>query len=159
MRRLTAVLLVLLLVAIPTTALAKEFNSKLFASAKEAVSLISYGENKKALKKLGLKAESKSVVALTEFVDENLSEISYITPQTDVAVCYQIEKGYKLAVPLEAPDSAYVNALVLLSKDGQSFSGYRAMSWGEVEDEIAQSESVIWKDKYDPGTPVILADE
>lgn len=158
MRRWIAICMVVLLVALPITAQAAEISSKLFAPAKEALSLISYGEHKKALKKLGLGTGSSAVKALKKFAQEELSELEWITPQTDVAVGYQSGKNYKLAVPLESPSDGSVTALVLLSEDGKAFSGYSAMSWSDVKAGVADSSSVTWNKEYSPGDPVIVAD-
>lgn len=158
-RRWVAALLLLALCALPGAALAKELDKKLFSGAKEAVSLISYGEYKKALKKLGLPSTASDVEAFAAFAEEHLGSASYGDVQTDVSVGYQLGKTLKLAVPITAPDGWNVEALVLLSKDGHSFTGYKAMSWGDVLTELEDSDSAIWNKPYDPDTPLIVADE
>lgn len=159
MRKWICVLLMAALIAMPISALAKELDKKLFANAKEAVNLISYGEYKKALKKLGLSTEKESVQKLEALAEDSLSSAFYGDVQTDVAVSYKTGKGYKLAVPIESPDMGNVEALVLLSKDGQSFNNYSAMLWNDVLDEVSGSDSVTWNEAYEKNRPVIVADE
>lgn len=159
MRKWICLLLVVALLGVPTLAFAKGINTKLFSAAKQALTLLSYGETKSALKKLGLSSDADAVERLDTFVEENLADLMYVSVQTDVAVCYKVEKGYKFAVPLEAPEDRDVQTFVLKSKDGQSFGGYTAMTWGDVQRELADSDSIIWKDAYDPSASVIIADE
>lgn len=159
MRKFVSIALILLLLLVPTLAAAKELNTKLFSAAKQALSLISYGETKKALKALGLSTSDEAVDAMRQFLKENLDTLAGSSVQTDVAVCYRFDKGYRLAIPLESPDFPDVQALVLKSKDGQSFSGYTAMEWSDVKAEVAESELVKWDEAYKPNKPMLVADE
>lgn len=161
MRKWICLLLVAALLGAPTLALAKEakINTKLFTAAKQALTLLSYGETKKALKKLGLSTGEEAVARLSAFAEDNLTDLMYVSVQTEVAVCYKVEAGYRFAVPLEAPEDRDVQVFVLKSKDGQSFSGYTSTTWGELQRELADSESVTWKDAYDPSASVFIADQ
>ncbi len=160
MRRMICALLTLVLLVSAGTALAEKFNTKLFASGKEALNLASYGEAKKALKKLGMATDEESVQAFEQFLDEEFGDCLSVV-QTEVAVAYAYGKngGYRVAIPLEAPDYDDTLTLVLKSRDGQSYSGYAATSWADVQKQLKDSASVTWKDVYDPGETVILADD
>ena len=158
MRKLVSIVLVFALLLVPTLAMAKELNTKLFSAAKQALSLLSYGDTKKALKALGLSTSDDAVDSMNKFVRDKLDTLDSGSVQTDVAVCYKTSKGYRLAVPLESPDFPDVQALVLRSKDGQAFSSYIALDWSDVEAEVAKSSFAKWDQPYDPGVPMLVAD-
>ncbi len=159
MRRFIAALLLAALLLAPACALAQSLNENMFSSAKEALSLISYGEYKKALKKLGLSSSKEDVQLLSDFVSENLTSAQYATVQQEVSVGYKLGNHWKICVPVEEPSYRGVEVLVVLSKDGETFTGYKSMLWGDVKDELAEAESVTWNKAYDPGEPVIVVDE
>ena len=151
--------LALLLAPAPGQAVSASSSNKLFASAKQAVGLIGYGEYQKALKALGLPSDPDSVDALDAFVQVDLSSALDGDVQKTVAVLFAVAGGYELAVPIEPPDMPDVQALVLTSTDGKTFDSYTEMDWGDVEIELRLSDSVVWNKAYVPDMPVVVADE
>ncbi|MBQ6373883.1 MAG: hypothetical protein IJJ45_05270 [Clostridia bacterium] len=73
--------------------------------------------------------------------------------QTEYAVAYYGGGSWRIAVPLEAPQSGSVEVLQLLSDDGVSFSGYRHTTWSKVEGELHASEHITWDREYVSGAP------
>lgn len=134
---------------------APSLSDKLFDKAKNAVSLISYGEYEKAVDTLGL---DMSASELEEFVSNDLSDIFYVSVQKDVSVGYYTGKRWIVAVPIEEPYDDGVLALALSSSDGKGFDAYRAMSWGDVMSGVSQSDDVTWNVAYDQGSPFIVPD-
>lgn len=156
MRRMISWLLVAALLMAPVAALAS-LDSGLIDDAKQALTLMSYGEYKKALKKLNLKKAS-SAQALSDFVDSSLSDIYAVAVQTDVAVAYKTDGVWRVAVPVEAPSYDTVQTLVVRAKDGKRFDAYKAMAWYEVMDQVDAAEEVIWQDAYEQGELYLLPD-
>lgn len=78
--------------------------------------------------------------------------------QQQYAVGYWTDGGWCVAVPLSEPDRADVEVLLLTSEDGYAFSGYRYLTWGQVEREYAASEHVVWNSEYLPAAPRLYAD-
>ena len=106
MKRLISVLSVLLsLIMLFTAAFAENAvmpAESAYKSAKEAVSLISYGEYGMALKKLKME-NLFSEKQLKSFIDTNCKEIYMGSVQTDVSVAWLENGVWLLAVPFEAP--------------------------------------------------------
>ena len=159
LRRLAAFLLcAALLSAFPVIASARDLNEALFQDAKDALTMISYGEYQKALDKLNF-TEPPSAAEFEDFVCFELDSVLTQTVQTDVAVCFHKSKKLYLALPVEEPVSRDVETLVLSSTDGEQFDGYRASSWGDVLKSVKQDDAAVWNEPYDPGTLVVVPDE
>lgn len=134
---------------------APSFSDKLFGRAKDAVSLISYGEYEKAVETLGL---SMGASELEEFVSDDLSDIFYVSVQKEVSVAYYTGKRWIVAVPIEEPSDDNVMALALSSSDGSSFDAYRAMNWGDVMKGVNQAEESEWNVAYEQGEAYLVPD-
>jgi hypothetical protein len=78
--------------------------------------------------------------------------------QTTVSVAYWTGSDWALAVPLSAPGDAAVEALVLHTADGKSFSGCSYADWGQVETAYAACNYVVWNEEYISNTPRIIED-
>ncbi len=146
-----------LLAATPVLASAKELNEALFDDAKEALTLISYGEYQKALDKLNF-TEPPAESDFEDFVCFELDSVLTQAVQTDVAVCYHKSKKLYLAIPVEEPVSRDVETLVLSSSDGEQFDGYKAAKWGDVMKSVKKDDAAVWNLPYDPGTLVVVPD-
>ena len=157
MKKIIAAVLIVALVCVSGMALA-EIDMELFDRAKAALSYISYGEYAYALEEMGLSSNKNAVQKLKALVKKSLSTALYGEVQVEIAVCYQTDKGYKLCVPVENPGVGGVEALVMLSKDGESFSGYRAEAWTDCVAEAALSVESIWCEQIYALEPVIIAD-
>lgn len=135
-----------------------KLSGKLFTRAKEAVSLISYGEYAKALKKLAFSENVPSADELEEFICEQLPEVFSAEIQQEVGVGYYAGGCWTVAIPVKEPADDAVMAFLLTSADGKSFDGYGVMDWGSVMEAAGASDAVVWKEAYEPTQPVIVAD-
>ena len=158
MRRIAVWLLALALLFGIAARAAEDLDTGLIKDAKQALTLISYGEYKKALKKLDFSGEVSSK-KLKSFAEENLSDAFLGEVQTDVAVAWKSGDSWIVAVPVEEPSYRGVQVFALRSKDGKQFDAYKAMTWGDVLAECGSSDSVIWKNAYEPEALTIVTDE
>ncbi len=158
-KRWTALLLsAALLAATPLLVSAKTLDEALFDNAKEALTLISYGEYQKALDKLDF-VNPPSEADFEDFVCFELDAALTQAVQTDVAVAYHKGKKLYLAIPVEEPSSRDVETLVLSSSDGAQFDGYKSDTWGDVTKLVKDDAAAVWNEPYDPGTLVIVPDQ
>ena len=158
LRRMIALVLVLLCISAP--ALAEEYSGTLpeemFLNAKQALSLMSYGEYKQALETIGL--DSSQASEFKFFCDASFTGLSDGV-QLEVSVaCLTDEYGWILAIPLWEPDFADVETFLLHSSDGLTFDGYTSATWGFISDLLPHSRDTIWYHSYDPGQKFIAAD-
>ena len=150
-RLMTAIVSVCLMLALMAPAIAEPSESA-YRQAKEAVSLISYGEYEMALNRLGMQDQMQAST-LKRYIDRNCREIHRGSVQTDVSVAWFDGSMWQLAVPFEAPEDEAVGALVFtLSED--SFSGIDFMRWGDVEASYGVADEVYWNLPYTPSYTV-----
>ena len=162
LKRICALALCLLLGAAPLAFAENIPSEQYFLRAKDALTLLAGGHEKEALEKLAFvyAMPEASDEAFLRFVKEYLPLLSEETVQRDVAVCYweALSSQYLLAIPISEPKSDDVMALVLMSPDFETFTGYAALSWAEVSEGTAASEYVWWNVEYEPGTRALYAD-
>jgi len=161
-RSLLACALVLALALLPAVSLADGYAGslpeELFTRAKEALSLMSYGEYQEAVEMLALSGANPSAKDLRFFAEASFSTLDEGV-QKDVAVaCLTEEYGWLIAVPLCAPDAADVETFVCHSSDALALDGYTAASWSFVSDLLGRSDEVIWWQKYEPGKKTVIVD-
>lgn len=118
-----------------------------YKCAKEAVSLISYGEYDMALKKLNLDG-TYTAKALKKYIDTNCKEIYSGSVQTEVSVAWYDGSAWLMAVPFEAPDDDAVGALVFSLKDGKAFDGLVFARWEDVCEGYGATTDVYWNVAY-----------
>ena len=128
-------------------------SNDLFSDAKEALSLLSYGEYQKVADLLGLGEAADWETFAGEF-----KTLDSGTVQREVSVAWWTGNAWLLAVPVSEPKSAGVEAIVFTSADGSAFSGYQRSDWGSVQSAYAGSSYVTWNEEYVAGTPVVIAD-
>ena len=162
-RKLTALLLILALVLLACPALADSApQDQYFKRAKDALYALAQGDTAQALEKLAFSyaLPDDSDDKFLQFVKDYLPLLSADTVQTQVAVCYyeSVSAQWLMAIPISEPASDDVMALVLMSSDLSTFSGYAALSWAEVNDGVALSDSVFWNTEYSAGSAVLYAD-
>lgn len=124
-----------------------------FVSAKESVSLISYGEYGMAIKKLKLE-KVLDEAALKKFIDKECREIYMGSVQTEVSVAWPEENVWKIAVPFEAPEDEAVGALVFVIADGQ-FAEILFLRWGDVVMAYEEANQAIWNVEYTPNYVIV----
>lgn len=125
-----------------------------YTNAKEAVSLISYGEYDMALSRLGMDNLMKAS-ALKKFIGNNCPEIYRGSVQTEISVAWSDGEGWLLAVPFEAPDDGAVGALVFTLRDSTHFEAIRFARWEEVVEEYSAAARVEWNVAYTPGYVIV----
>lgn len=157
MKKLFSVLLAVVLLICSVCALAS-FDNDLIGNAKQALTLMSYGEYKKALKKLDLKGNT-GAKELAAFVEEELFDILSVSVQSDVAAAFMKDEVWYVAVPVELPSYDNVQTFVLRSKDGSRFDTFKKMDWYEVESMMDLSTQVIWQDAYEVGGLYAVPDD
>ena len=96
----------------------------LFSAAKEALSLLSYGEYARVSEALPFSGGAPSAEEWQKFA-ESFSTLSSGTVQREVSVAYWQGSCWYLAVPVSEPNRDCVEALMLRSDDGAAFSGYK----------------------------------
>ena len=162
LKKCCALVLCLLLAAMPL-ALAENIPSdQYFTRGKDALGLLAQGKTQEALDKLAFSyvQPDDSDERFLQFVKDYLPGLNEQTVQRDVAVCYweALSGQWLLAIPISEPKSDDVMALVLMSADFETFTGYAALSWAEVNEGTAASEYVWWNVEYDAGTRALYAD-
>lgn len=129
---------------------------EMFLDAKQALSLMSYGEYEQALETLGL-----SATPVEEFSFFAEASFSYLSDgvQLEVAVaCLTEEYGWILAIPLWEPDAIDVETFLLHSSDGLTFDGYTSATWEFVDQLLLLSKDTIWYNSYEPACSYVVAD-
>jgi hypothetical protein len=94
---------------------------------------------------------------LQKFVEGNFTTIGSGV-QSEVSVAYWTGSTWELAVPVAEPSEEDVEALILLTSDGTSFSGYSYATWGDVEAGYEACDYVVWNEEYIPNAPHIVED-
>ena len=152
-----ALLMALLLSACAFAEGVPSISDELFSAAKEALSLLSYGEYARVSEVLPFSGGAPSAEEWQQFAG-SFSTLDSGTVQREVSVAYWQGSCWYLAVPVTEPNRDGVEALVLRSDDGAAFSGYKYATWGDVQSGYQASDYVVWNEEYVAGTPVIIAD-
>ena len=134
---------------------APQFSESLFDSGKQAVGYLASGEYERLVTLLPFSGVSPSAAEWESFAG-NFSGLT--GAQTDYSVAWWTGSAWLLAVPVQAPSSGDVEALVLISVDGTSFDGYRYALWSRVEQEVSRSDHVTWNQEYVDGAPMVFID-
>ena len=153
-KKMLCLLLVALLFA-ATAFAAPQLSSGLISSAKQAVKYLSSGEYERLVTLLPFSDVAPSASEWENFA-ANYSSLS--GAQQDYAVAYWTGSVWKVAVPVQVPDSGTVEVLTLASEDGSTFCGYRYATWSQVEAEYAGCDHVLWDKEYVGGAPTVVAD-
>ncbi len=155
MKKLICFAMVCLMIGATALAGAPQLSDSLFSSAKQAVGYLASGEYERLVTLLPFSDVAPSASEWESFAG-NYSDMGHI--QSDYAVAYWTGSVWRVAVPLQVPESGSVEALVLSSEDGSAFSGYRYATWSQVEKEYGNSDHVRWSKEYVGGTPTVVAD-
>ena len=161
-RKWCALVLCILLAAAPVALAESVPSDQFFTRAKDALELLAQGKEKDALDKLAFvyALPDDSDEKFLRFVKDYLPKLDKKTVQREVSVCYweAVSERWLMAVPISEPKDDDVMALVLMSEDFETFTGYAALSWAEVNEGTANSEWVWWNVEYDPGVRALYAD-
>ena len=152
-----ALVLMLLCVAITAQAEVPQISDDLFSCAKKAVVYLSSGEYERLVTLLPFSDVSPSASEWQDFAEGNFTTLSNGV-QTDYAVAYWNETDWRLAIPVSEPNDDSVETLVLISPDGNTLTGYRYATWGDVKREYEAASYTIWNQEYVSSTPVVTFD-
>lgn len=128
----------------------------MFKYAKNTLVCLSSGDYDKIVTAVPFSDVSPSADEWAGLAEGAFTSLAGSTPQKKYAVAYWTGEAWKLAVPVSEPSNADVEALVLFSEDGKSFSGYSCASWGKEEKEYRKAEYVQWNEEYNGSTSVII---
>lgn len=131
-------------------------SESLFNYAKGALSNLASGDYDRVVTKLPFSDISPSADEWQSFTEGSFSGLSGSSPQTRYAVAYWTGRMWEIAVPVSEPSSGSVEALVLLSEDGKSFSGYGCSDWKSIQAEYESSSHVIWNEEYNASTSAVV---
>lgn len=159
MKKIVSVLLfaALILCACAGAESVPDISDSLFSAAKQALSLLSYGEYESVCDVLPFADVAPSAEEWANFAG-NFSTLDSGTVQREISVAYWQNSSWSLAVPVSEPNKDSVETLILRSDDGQTFFGYKYATWGEARSGYESSDYVVWNEEYVAGTPVVIAD-
>lgn len=155
-RALILALLLSLLCSAAALAEVPSLGEGMFKYAKNTLACLGSGAYDKIVTSVPFSDVSPSADEWASLAEGAFTTLSGSTPQKKYAVAYWTGETWKLAVPVSEPSSADVEALVLFSEDGKTFSGYSCASWGKVEKEYRKAEYVQWNEEYNGSTSVII---
>lgn len=133
-----------------------KLSENMFKYAKKALASLADGAYDKLVTSLPFSDVSPSSDEWAELAEGAFTTLSGSEPQNVYAVAYWMGSAWKIAVPVSDPDSAEVEALVLLTEDGKSFSGYGYTTWGKVRKEYQNADYVQWNEEYNASTSVVI---
>lgn len=128
----------------------------MFKYAKNTLTCLGSGDYDKIVTAVPFSDVCPSADEWAGLAEGSFTSLAGSTPQKKYAVAYWTGEAWKIAVPVAEPSSADVEALVLFSEDGKTFSGYSCAGWGKVEKEYHKAEYVQWNDEYNGSTSVII---
>ena len=155
-RMLACLLIALMLFSAAANAEVISLSDKLFKYAKAALSCLAAGDYDQVVTSLPFSDLSPSADEWQNFAEYGFTTLSGAMPQQQYAVAYWSGDCWKVAVPVTEPCNEWVEALVLVSEDGQNFCGYGCASWGQVSSEYQFAEYVRWNEEYFGGTSAII---
>lgn len=155
-RIMCCILLVILLIGGFAIAEIPSLSENMFKYAKGTLSCLASGAYDKIVTSVPFSGVSPSADEWAGFANGGFTKLSGSTPQTTYAVAYWTGSSWKIAVPVSAPSSGNVEALVLISEDGQSVTGYGCSTWKKIRSEYDSSDYVRWNEEYNSSTSAIV---
>ena len=155
MKKMLCMALAILLIGSAALAAVPQLSGSLFSAAKQAVVYLASGEYERLVTLLPFSGDAPGAAEWERF-SRNYSNKGGI--QSDYAVAYWKDGGWRIAVPLQVPDRGSVEVLLLLSRDGATLSGYKYGTWSQVEADYAGSDHVVWNREYVGASPQVYAD-
>ena len=157
MKRLAAIAIAILLcLCTIANADVPPLSDRMFDCAKGAISALAAGQYDRLVTSMPFSDISPSADEWQSFAQGAFSSLVGSDPQTYYAVAYRIGNFWKIAVPISDPGSDGVEALVLVSEDGSTISGYARSTWGSIRSEYESSEYVKWNHEYVSSTSAII---
>lgn len=151
--------LLILIILFSAAAFASEISAlddDMFAYTKNALAALAAGAYDKMVTALPFADLSPSADEWQNIAEDSFTDLPGSKPQSKYAVAYWKSSCWKIAVPVSKPGSDDVEALVLISQDGSSFTGYGVAHWGQIVKEYQSSEYVLWDEEYIDASSVII---
>ena len=136
-KRLICLMLAALMCGMPTLA-APQLTDELRQAAGTALSYLASGEYERLVTLLPFSGIAPGAAEWERFA-RNYESIEQTGRD---AVAYWKNGSWVIAVPTKDPKADDAEALMLLSEDGKSFTGYRYATWTQVAREFADSDGV-----------------
>ena len=160
-RFLCSALIAALLIAAAAPALADvpALNSKMTGYAKAALSCLAAGDYDRVVTGLPFSGVSPSADEWRSFAQGAFTDLSGTTPQTKYAVAFWYGRAWRVCVPVSEPSSGSVEALVLTSEDGSTFTGYACANWDSVRNAYQSADYVTWDEEYTASTSAVVEND
>ena len=139
-RKLCIALAMLTLMCSVVGLAAPELSETLLKTAKAGAGYLASGEYERLVTLLPFSGVSPGAAEWERFA-RNYDMLTRVTP--DGAVAFWKGEGWIIAVPMSDKIGEDTEAMVLLSEDGKTFTGYRYATWPQVEKEYARCENVV----------------
>lgn len=153
---LSCLLIATLILCFAAQAEVQQLNEKMFKYAKNTLSCLASGAYDKIVTSAPFSGLSPSADEWRSFAEGSFDGLSGSSPQKKYAVAYWTGRCWEIAVPVSEPSSDSVEALVLSSEDGRSFTGYACATWGEVCEDYHRADYVQWNEEYIGSTSVTI---
>ena len=140
-KQLLALLIAAIMVFGPLAAAAPQLSDSLVSAAMEAAGCLVSGEYERLVTVLPFSGVSPSAEEWERFA----RGFSSAGPAwADDAMAYWKGGSWRIAVPIQLPDSGDVEALLLQSEDGQTITGYKHTTWAQVIEDAQSGEMASW---------------
>lgn len=131
-------LAILTLISCASGLAAPKLSDQLIRAAKSAVGYLAAGEYERLVTLLPFSGIAPGAAEWERFA-RNYDDAK--PPQNPSALAYFKRGSWYIAVPMQSGNDP--EALMLISEDGNTITGYRYMEWSQVEKESATGDEII----------------
>ncbi|MBQ8506972.1 MAG: hypothetical protein IJ466_06045 [Clostridia bacterium] len=133
-----------------------KLSENMFKYAKNTLACLATGAYDKIVTSVPFSDLSPSADEWASFAEGSFESLRGAAPQKKYAVAYWTGRCWEIAVPVSAPESGDVEALILATEDGRSFSGYGYAEWEDIREDYQDADYVQWDEEYNGSTSVII---
>ena len=133
-----------------------QLNEKMFKYVKNTLACLADGAYDKIVTSVPFSDLSPSADEWQSFAEGSFKSLAGSVPQKKYAVAYWTGRCWEIAVPVSEPSHGGVEALILSTEDGRSFTGYGYATWDEVLEDCHHAEYVQWNEEYNASTSVTI---
>ena len=157
MKKLFSVFLIaVMLCAVTAPAQIPALSENMFKYTKATLTALAGGAYEKIVANLPFSGISPSAKEWKTLAEGSFTSLSGAEPQPRYAAAWWKGQMWKIAVPVTEPAGEDVEALVLFSEDGSSFTGYSCAPWGSVKRDLQSADYVTWNEEYFASTSVFV---
>ena len=131
-------------------------HENMFKYAKNTLACLANGAYDKIVTSIPFSDLSPSADEWRSFAEGSFETLYGAAPQKKYAVAWWTGRCWEIAVPVSEPSHGGVEALVLSTEDGRSFSGYSYATWDEVREDYHKADYVRWDEEYNGSTSVVV---